>query len=70
MAPMVGLGLSFFQKPFKEIILFTHTIHNIPVWVWALLATLILLSLYELFSGFFAGRALRLWQLALPVAAH
>jgi hypothetical protein len=26
--------------------------------------------LYGLFSGFFAGRALRLWRLALPVAAH
>jgi fucose 4-O-acetylase-like acetyltransferase len=26
--------------------------------------------LYGLFSGFFAGRALRLWRLALPFAAH
>jgi hypothetical protein len=50
--------------------LFTLIIHNTLVWVWALLAILLLLSLYKLFSGFFAGRALRLWRLALPVAVR
>ncbi len=35
----------------------------------AVFATLVSM-LYGLFSGFFAGRALRLWRLALPFAAH